>query len=307
MNVDAFHVKIVQFVSDNVIPKAMTTCKSCYPVVIGGMALAQCSIKQTKPLLDQMPFQDIDVKFVIESHIDSFDHPMLKEVDESRRKFVNNVVNGCKAMLSELKDLVPSYVNPVILSYNRFVQSPIDSADKTDKRRNVMLIPVNVIYYDTRSNDYVRKTLVDTTILSDYTCPSVYKDLSNAQKVLGNSSIVPYVMRNGIPFATCQCVLMDTMRVIKWHMEELKTSPKTKFLSRMLCKYIAKAIIMYVSTRNVSESEYEKLVKLFDEALLYRYADKIDEDECKALKTKLMRALKLSAKEKEAVSKIKGV
>lgn len=200
-----------------------------YPVVIGGTSLKRCT-ENTKY---NMPFTDIDLKFVIAGK----DNPVrFKKAMDMRHDFFTNLMADPEIKVLQDKHSIT------------FELSDVDM--RLHGRRQVL----NVI-----KNDGSKYVLIDTLILSEKTFEYYhhYKNFLQKQKIPFQKQIPVYVV-DGIPYSTCYWTYFDTIRML-YSSKVLYERNKASFFLTKYIKYLAKFIAMYSTINNKDNKELFEL------------------------------------------------
>lgn len=260
-NADDLHGKLIEYMLENVVPKTISSHmnqKGYSPIVVGGMAMKQCLNGKYYGMRNA----DIDVKFIVD------DPNAINLITDKQTSFVKSMITHSRSHISKVKKMFPKYINPVILSYNQYVKSNpqiVDNDVNFEHKRESRLFPINVIYYDTRTNQYIRRRLMDVALICKTTTVADFMEFKIIQEHLKSRTLIPFTIKNGTPFATCEWVLFDTLRVLKIYVKQLETNQDTKlenFICKMMCKYMCKVIMS-----SGGWGKEEKLRQIFEEAM----------------------------------------
>ena len=181
---------------------------SIYPVLIGGANAMRCSGGRGST-------GDIDIKFIVTTRVKSADDPVHKLAIAMRDRFVAEVVEIANAsnMLGPTTSLSISVSDPMLAE--------------------------RVVVYEENHATGDKQILIDTGIFSNYSM-QMFDHFAN---FFENTNIPVHVV-DGIPFATCSWVLVDTVRMLKISRDKAQGN---LYWHKKYVKYMWKFALLYES------------------------------------------------------------
>jgi hypothetical protein len=239
MQVDDIHARVLAYFLEHVLPSCVAPelrQRDSRPVIVGGVALHKCASESrvAAAMVERLPTQDVDVKFVVLPPLSSTDDTLLVETDRRRHAFVKRVLAEMRRHGAKIRSLMPRNITPMFFKFNKYVP-------RTASIRKSMLIPINVHYRNAADGIYTYKRLLDTTIYSSVTLPDWLEARTTRPR---DEHIVPYVVHRELPFATCEWILTDTMHLMLIYTDQVQHDDNLPFDVHMLLKYIAKLAII---------------------------------------------------------------
>lgn len=211
-----------------------------YPVVVGGFDVMRC-VRKT-PFMEALMTSDIDLDFVIRPRHDKnraeFEKA-IKEADVARNLLANSLVAD-KPLQDDIQKRMPG---------SRLMREQI--ADPSGK------LVYRLILYHGES----RYILMDISLFSSQNSKHFGEYLTTE-----HPNPIPYILHKQIPFATCNYVYYDTLRMLSWSkaqlMEPTLTEKSILFYFGKLLKYVMKYSALHIALKGKSP----KHAKLFKES-----------------------------------------
>lgn len=206
------HNDILDYMLTHIIPGKMQKyiTDEWYPVLIGGISMNKCIKNFTA-----MPAGDIDIKFVSTSP-----NTLLN---------VNNMFALHDARMMLIDELLDLYHNNKPLHFPNLEVSPLRKQFKwrvevfyKESKKQVVIDTGILQYIDSEVNDYLN---IGVTM----------KQLEFKNK----KYLIPYEFKNDIPYATCEWIYIDLLRMIVAVNNRYKDE-KSQFVKNKLIKYLAK-------------------------------------------------------------------
>lgn len=210
-----------------------------YPVVVGGFDVMRC-VRKTE-FMEALMTSDIDLDFVIRPRHDKkreeFERA-VKEADVARNLLANSLVAD-KSLQDEIQKLMPG---------SNLMREQI--ADLSGK----------VVYRLILYHGEARYILMDISLFSSQNSKHF------GEYINPNPNPIPYILHKQVPFATCNYVYYDTLRMLSWSkaqlMEPTLTEKSILFYFSKLLKYVMKYSALHIALKGKSP----KHAKLFKES-----------------------------------------
>lgn len=286
--------------------------KQFYPVVVGGINMNRClsSSPRAKKLVDAIFSSDIDLDFVIIPRIDTIsidieEEPQIfKQVHEYRMRFLSQIVSDSDLLV---------WTNKIKKDLDLDVTLVID--DKYLKMKDYHVHKVRLVrvkmYIHHADKEVFKSVLVDSPI---YASNNV-ADFRLYSRFFPNlRHPIPYYVHRGVPYATCNYVYYDTVRMIIFYSKALKESTSPRDRQKNFVKYlryILKFTTLYILINKVTLEKESAIKAIYKEAksVLTRipiddkFSD-IPESEVKILKSLINKLSKRSMSNLADIKKI---
>lgn len=236
-----------------------------YPVVVGGLNINRClSIHpRSKDLVDAMFSSDIDLDFVVTSHIDANDHEpvIFKEIVKRRQEMFDKIVND-----QELKD----YIKQVEGKTKTQITLVIDNHAMENKSYRVYKMRLSQIKITISG---FQTTLLDSPIYANNNTEDykVYKRFFEKPEDLKNP--IPFVNIDGVPYATCNFIYYDNVRMLYYYNRVFIEAQKKKDVKWMRfyfvksLRYLVKFCALYVMMNaQISDRKAQELHTIYSQA-----------------------------------------
>lgn len=236
--------------------------KAYYPVIVGGINVNRClsSKPKSKALIDEVFSSDIDVDFVIMENIqENDDDPKIfKKVHVARMKFLKQVVMDAQ---------VQSYITQFKAKTGLTIQLEIDDSFLQKKELRVYkvrLVMMRFNVHNERGEKVYSNVIVDCPLYtSQNTNYMLYKRfVPNLQKP------IPYYVHNNVPFATCNFVYYDAIRMMIYYSNQLKSNNDAKerhFNFVKYVRYVMKFTMLYLLINRVSLDKEQTIKGIYEE------------------------------------------
>lgn len=301
MSIDLIHDKLIKYLLDSgMLARHLKPGNSdFYPVIVGGVNVSRCAKLQpkAKKLLGQLSLRDIDIGFVIRKKITDNSHQLVQMAHEERMKFLTTLiyddefVSFIKTFAEQNKTFIWLYIN--------MYQPIFDFIGK------VRLVSLHA-KYKLDDGSTVSKELIDTSILSNYADKSDMLYPNYIGKHLVNP--IPYFKQYGLPYATCNFIFFDTVRVLSENLAFLRDGTADFRRQQKVIKYIAKFCIMYSQVKRLrGNAEFQKIQAIYKEAREVMMNKEISLPEYKGVVEKLKYALEKHTTLKEIQNAISGL
>lgn len=182
-----------------------------HAVITGGLAALECAMqgsKQSKDLASIIFSQDIDIHIIFPKGEPDIEDLLI--ASEKREKFLKAIVND--------KDLL-EYCTRVSaenkIQCNLAIDYRMLNLPKEHEAYHAQVIRIRINYVN-NAKELLSLVLLD---ISMYTPRS--KPIYNTYKKFFGNTPVPYVVINNLPYATCNYVMYDTIRMIAYYRAQL--------------------------------------------------------------------------------------
>jgi hypothetical protein len=260
---------------NQVFPKYIMKYKTprYYPVIVGGININRCLSREPKgaKLIDSIFSSDIDIDFVIVRPIEHLDvggyedPPAYVEVHEARMSFLREISSDplVKLMISEYKKTegldITLHIDDSMLQKKewrvykvRLVSMRFKISKDEDDRG-----PKEVLYSE---------VLVDSPIYASDNSTN-FKLYRRFLPKLKNP--IPYYIHNKVPFATCNFIYYDTVRMMIYYSNALKVSATVKdkhFNFIKYVRYVMKFTMLYLLINDVALKKEASIKSIYEEA-----------------------------------------
>ena len=212
-----------------------------YPVVIGGFDVMRCLGKNSK-FLEALSTSDIDLDFVIrprhDKSVKQYDKAML-QVNAARLQLADHMISD-----QELQAKIQVHMPGSRLTRDEF-------QDPTGK------VVYRLVLYHHES----RYVLIDLSIFSS--ANASHFGMYNKK----SKNPIPYIIYKGVPFATCNYVYYDTLRMLEWSRAQLEVSTLSDKSILFFFNKVLKYVLKYCALHIVLKEKSAKHLHLFDETI----------------------------------------
>ena len=294
------HSKLINAFISSVLSKTMSKYIQpdvMYPVVVGGITLARCA-ERTQPaknLIKKLKLNDIDIKFVITKELkDVDDGGYVDYADKQRRKFIKESLKHESVQYVMDKILKETGLRVSFELKTKYANAPPRSEilpSTVAKLYLMRVLSIEVRYIEDATNTELEKlSFLDTAIFSNVTnakyhyYPSVFAKGKYTSKL-----VLPYVVKRGVPYATCGWAYIDTVEMLGTYAATVADKSAVakpsdyKFRMKGFVKYLAKFIVMYIMINNTKDdsSKMRVLQRTFQRSrgLLKKVFQGIDNDD----------------------------
>jgi len=262
-DVEKLHSAIIGAIIDNelmvpYISKHIT--KDHYPVLIGGVNVTRCAnlSERTRTLLGSLYANDIDIKYMIQGHVESLEDKRILAAHKNRMSFVNKFVKD-KQVAKVLLDVAG--MEPLCSSIELVIVDFFDS-DIVALKEN-MRVCIKTVFKWGDGKEYF-KDLIDTAVWSDYSQEMIlsYQYFFDTPLKVN----VPFHMHKGVPFATCGWTYFDTLRLLilcgEAYQKAIKSGDEkqVRFTFMKYWKYLAKFAVLYVHINKIKTQDPDYLI-----------------------------------------------
>lgn len=301
MSIDQIHDKLIKYLLDSgMLARHLKPGNSdFYPVIVGGVNVSRCAMLQpkAKKLLGQLSLHDIDIGFVIRQEITDNSHELVQMAHDARMKFLTALIYD---------DEFVRFVRGFAEQNNTFIWLSINMYQPIfEFIGKVRLVSLHA-KYKLEDGSTVSRELIDTSILSNYADKS---DLLYPVYI-GRSLVnpIPYFKQAGLPYATCNFIFFDTVRVLSENLGFLRDGTADLRRQQKVIKYIAKFCIMYSQVKRLKgNTEFKKILAIYKEARQVMMNKEISLPEYKGEVEKLKYALEKHTTLKEIQNAIVGL
>jgi len=270
-DVEAVHSFIITSMINKkiMVPYLKKTSSRYYPALIGGVCVTRCAalIPRARKLIGALYSNDIDIKWMIISHVVGLDDEVVGRAHKARWKFLAGLLGDAKMekVLREAERMVPSEGVKVRLEIKDSTNSEFEGIRKS------MRVSMRCVYKwkEGGVDKEFAKDLVDTGVYSDYG-----KEMYLNYKTYispGSKLPVPVHTFKGLPFATCEWTYFETVGMLIKFGEGYhaavekgdKKEIKLNFLKYL--KYLAKFSVLYVMMNKLKSKDatYLKIKELY--------------------------------------------
>ena len=253
-----------------------------YPVLVGGVNIKRCASLEPKAkrLLGKLGTNDIDISFVVSKFVRDNSDPIVQTAHSARLNFLTNLLYDPE-FVAFVKQFGERRQTAVMLSVN--MPQPV-----FEFIERVKLTSIIVKYKN--ADCLVEKGLIDTTIISNYADKTDMLYPKYIGKALRDP--IPYIMMKNLPFATCNFIFYDTVRVLSETLLTLHDGSNDQRKQLKVIKYIAKFCIMYTQVNKIkNDDEFESIKRVYEQAREEMVKTEIDLPQYKQLVHKLKAAL----------------
>lgn len=230
--------------------KPSISSRSFYAVIVGGYDVIKCvsDSKRARPFLESLFSTDIDIDYVIRV---THDHPrfdqVVKDAQQTRDALLSNLMQD-----SDLKAVIAS-------AFPGF-KPDVRNVDGAGALKSVKRI------FMTNGKDEL--VLLDTSLFSS-------KSVDHFRLLKDHKDPIPFKRIKQIPFATCDYLYQDTIRMLKYSFRGISSTQrkscdllemqrKIKYFVDKAIKYILKYCALTVA---LTEQDPAPHLKLFETAL----------------------------------------
>lgn len=272
-------ISIRNLVINSILPKYIKPFmkKQYYPVVIGGYDVMRC----THNLLSiETSYTDIDLAFVI---VRSPTAAILKEVKIARKRLMMQVINDDQVQ------------NQMGIHGVRLVLD--ESKSETHKARLVQLV------LEIKQN---RICLMDAPIFASDTIVHFTLYQKFFPKNVHLRRPIPIFMYNGVPYATCNYLYYDTIRMMSYYNNEYtsaKTQKDKQYNFEKHLSYAIKYIALYNELQKKNDRSALKLFAGFQHLLEFTHTDGLSQEHL-IIYNKIMNKLSRIQEKDHAIIKV---
>lgn len=244
----------------HVLPKYLPhhITKSYYPVVIGGSSVSRCmqSDYETSQMVDDAFSSDIDIDFIVLKN----SLRIIESAYKARAEFIESI----------LKD--PDFIkfahdNKQSIGSKQFILIPEgDKATKLNKRHAISIFLQDI-------HDSEKKvTIMDTIILH----PKNTYNYNLFKDIFHSKYPIPKEVDNGILWASCEWIYVDTIRMMMLYDQGLVHSKNDKSFFLKFSRYIMKFCVLYILLFESSNEEHAHIKKAYAQVRKMLYKSTID-------------------------------
>jgi hypothetical protein len=292
---DAVHTEIRKYLMNVILPQLfkkyakLFSKNKFYMVVIGGMSVERCAnlSRPSRRFLRDIFSEDIDIKCVFLRNVKSLDDAYVLKVHKIRMDFIQDVIDSLKIQVAQIQ-----------FDEGVQVQAEIDDsllASTVDKVRLSQVVGININY--TENQRRFDTPILDTSLYNSLSSPlyfDKYKHMTNSK------TPIPYVIHDGVPYATCNYCYYETVRLFLDRIEYF-AEKKSMYALMKFYRNVVKFMSLYVMRHKIN-SLPPKLHKIYTE--VHGVLKKIDLQRIQSGFRKELSGIKY---EEEYVKKVVGI
>jgi hypothetical protein len=214
----------------------------CYPVIIGGALIQRCAKRSALAswFIRDILSEDVDIKFVVRTHVESNDNSLIKRIDAERVAFRARIKKALEAHIAKFHNgetvLITVQENDAMMGIS------------IEKVRRAMVRQLEITYVEAMSG--IRRAvlpIMDMNIFTEYSMDHYwsYSDWVNSRTTRTKLvHPVPKFNLKGVLYATCEYAYYDTLRMCIDRMAYFNEK-RTMYALTKLTRYIIKLMCLW--------------------------------------------------------------